>query len=64
MHCYYRWLPVLSINCGGYVQIDMFNRRILGNITKLQRCLRTQDFDDLPLPLSKNNGEVVTHEPD
>lgn len=66
MHCYYRWLPILDIQFGGYAQIDHFNRKILNNIKKLQHCLRTQNFDNLPLHwFTKNNGDtVVAQEPD
>lgn len=46
--CYFRWLPVVEIQGGGFVQIEMFHRLLLSNVNKLQSALQTQDFDDVP----------------
>lgn len=45
--CYYRWLPILEIQHGGFPQIDLYNRLILSSISRLQQALQSRDFDDL-----------------
>lgn len=47
--CYFRWQPLLEIKNGGYPQIELYNRIILSNISKLQQALQSHDFDDLPI---------------
>jgi myotubularin-related protein 10/11/12 len=44
--CYYRWMPILEIRNGGFVQIDLYNRMILSNIHKLQRSLDMGTVND------------------
>lgn len=46
--CYFRWLPIVEIQGGGTVQIEMFHRLLLSNVNKLQTALQTQDFEDVP----------------
>ncbi|TMW51922.1 hypothetical protein DOY81_002984 [Sarcophaga bullata] len=46
--CYYRFMPILEIKRGGFPQIELQHRLLLSNITKLQRCLELQEYDDLP----------------
>uniref|UniRef100_A0A0K8TME0 Putative myotubularin-related protein 10-b n=1 Tax=Tabanus bromius TaxID=304241 RepID=A0A0K8TME0_TABBR len=46
--CYHRWIPILEIKNGGFPQIELFHRLILSNISKLQRCIETGDYEDLP----------------
>uniref|UniRef100_A0A1I8PYN7 Myotubularin phosphatase domain-containing protein n=1 Tax=Stomoxys calcitrans TaxID=35570 RepID=A0A1I8PYN7_STOCA len=46
--CYYRWMPILEIKRGGFPQVELQHRLLLSNISKLQRCLDLQEFDDLP----------------
>lgn len=55
MQCYYRWLPVLEIKNGGPPQVDLFNRMILSNISKLQQDLQLRPFDDVPNSTSKTS---------
>lgn len=47
--CYYRWMPIVDIRNGGFVQIYMYNRMILSNIHKLQKGLETGKVDDIQL---------------
>ena len=53
--CYYRWMPLVEIINGGPPQIELFNRVILSNISRLQQALQTNDFNDLPQIKSYNN---------
>lgn len=46
--CYYRWMPIVEIKRGGFPQIELQHRLLLSNVSKLQRCLELQDFEDLP----------------
>lgn len=46
--CYFRWLPIVEIQGGGYVQVEMLHRLLLSNVNKLQSALQTQEFDDVP----------------
>ncbi|XP_075155189.1 myotubularin-related protein 10-B [Haematobia irritans] len=46
--CYYRWMPIVEIKRGGFPQIELQHRLLLSNISKLQRCLELQEFEDLP----------------
>lgn len=46
--CYFRWMPIVEIQGGGFVQIEMFHRLLLSNVNKLQSALQTQEFDDVP----------------
>ncbi|EAT38271.1 AAEL009815-PA [Aedes aegypti] len=39
--CYFRWIPFLEIKNGGYPQIDLFNRSVLNNISKLMKVINT-----------------------
>lgn len=58
--CYYRWMPILEIRNGGFVQIDLYNRMILSNIHKLQRSLETGNVNDLQLDLKKDDDSTVS----
>lgn len=46
--CYFRFMPILEIKRGGFPQIELQHRLLLSNITKLQRCLELQEYDELP----------------
>uniref|UniRef100_A0A1I8MD66 Myotubularin phosphatase domain-containing protein n=1 Tax=Musca domestica TaxID=7370 RepID=A0A1I8MD66_MUSDO len=46
--CYYRWMPIVEIKRGGFPQIELQHRLLLSNVSKLQRCLDLQEYDDLP----------------
>lgn len=46
--CYFRWMPMLEIKCGGQVQVELYHRYLLNNISRLQRAIELQDYDDLP----------------
>lgn len=39
--CYFRWIPFLEIKNGGYPQVDLFNRSVLNNISKLMKVINT-----------------------
>lgn len=56
--CYYRWLPFLEIANGGQPQIDLFNRILINNISKLQQILQTCEFDEQQLQAA--NGDTTT----
>lgn len=62
MQCYYRWLPVLEIKNGGPPQVDLFNRMILSNISKLQQDLQLRTFDDVPNSTSKTSTSSQSEE--
>lgn len=63
MQCYYRWMPVLEIQNGGTPQIDLFNRMILSNISKLQRQLETQQIDDTASTSSQSIDNLIQNMP-
>lgn len=63
MQCYYRWSPLLEIHNGGFPQIDLYNRMILSNISKLQQSLQSRDFDDLPTPTNEDTVFGCLHMP-
>lgn len=46
---------MLEIQNGGNPQIDLFNRWVLSNISKLQHALQSRDFDDVPITEKSNN---------
>ncbi|XP_055384826.1 myotubularin-related protein 10-B [Condylostylus longicornis] len=64
--CYYRWIPIVEIEHGGYPQIDLLHRLIATNISKLQRALETGEFNDLPSCKNflsrKNKTHIATNE--
>lgn len=56
--CYFRWQPLLEIKNGGYPQVELYNRIILSNISKLQQALQSNDIDDLPIPLNESDDVI------
>lgn len=71
--CYYRWMPILAIESGGYPQIDLFNRKLLSNITRMQEAIQTQGFKDVRQTINdidyidderSNNGTSVNSDKD
>lgn len=56
--CYFRWQPLLEIKNGGYPQVELYNRMILNNISKLQQALQSNDFDDLPIPFNESDDVI------
>lgn len=57
--CYYRWIPILEIKNGGFPQIELFQRLLLRNISKLQRAIETGDYDELPDELTTPTNSPV-----
>lgn len=55
--CFFRWLPFLEIKNGGSIQIDLFNRVLINNISKLQQALQTGEYDEPSSPTINSNGE-------
>ena len=47
--CYYRFMPLLEIAQGGFVQTDLFNRLVLNKTYKYQKAIDTENFSDLPI---------------
>lgn len=63
MQCYYRWLPVLELKCGGNIQIDIFNRMILSNISKLQQDLQLRTIDNNSPASSSTVDNLIQNKP-
>lgn len=42
--CYFRWIPMLEIKNGGFPQVDLYNRMLLNDIRRLQKCLQEQSI--------------------
>lgn len=63
MQCYYRWLPVLEIKCGGNIQADIFNRMTLSNISKIQQDLQLRTFDDSTMSAGSAVENLIQNRP-
>lgn len=62
MQCHFRWLQILEIKNGGNPQIDLFIRKILSNISKLQQDLHTRDFENSPSNLQTSASSTAQTE--
>jgi len=56
--CYYRWIPILEVERGGFPQIDLLNRLLIHNISKLEKELDSSSLFPLYSGKQRCNSDL------